>query len=67
MGGPMGCPPVCSSECVPVMPATCETRTSAEACEALAGCEPVFEATCTPNPDGTFTCAGFTFIHCQSE
>jgi hypothetical protein len=67
MGGPVGCPPTCTIECVPTMPATCETQQSAPACESVPGCEPVFTATCTPNPDGTFTCSGFTFVACQDE
>ncbi len=67
MGGPIGCPPVCTTACVPVLPATCETQQNAMACEAVAGCEPVYNATCTPNPDGTFTCGDFMFIRCQPE
>lgn len=67
MGGPIGCPPACTTECVPVQPATCETQQTAAACESVPGCEPVFTASCTPNPDGTFTCSGFTFVFCQDE
>lgn len=67
MGGPMGCPPVCTSTCQPDAPGACEMQTDEMACQGQAGCEPVYIATCTMNPDGTFDCGGFMFVRCERE
>ena len=112
MGGPIGCPPVCTVACVPIHdpgtctgpvacdalppacpmgtlpgilngcwsgyciplaaceqppPAACETLATEAACQAQAGCEAVYSATCTQNADGSFSCDGFMFARCQPD
>lgn len=58
------CIPLAACESPP--PAACETLATEAACQAQVGCEPVYTASCTLRPDGTWSCNGFAFNHCQS-
>lgn len=58
--------------CIPAdqcgsLPTRCEELTSEVACVTTMGCTPLYTGTCTPNPDGTWTCIDTEFARCETS
>ncbi len=48
-------------------PTRCEELDSEFACVSQPSCAPIYTGTCTPNPDGTWTCIDTVFARCETR